>query len=58
VSFTPDGSTAFQSLSARNEVLAIDLESGEIRGVLPAGRGPDGVAFTPLVTQSTPPVQD
>ncbi|MCL7979189.1 MAG: YncE family protein [marine benthic group bacterium] len=55
---TPDGTTAFQSLSARGEVLAIDLESGEIRGVLKAGQGPDGLAFTPLVGQSAPPTEE
>ncbi len=55
---TPDSRTAFQSLSARGEVLAIDVESGEILGVLPAGLGPDGVAFTPNVVQSAPPTED
>ncbi|MCL7973618.1 MAG: hypothetical protein M8835_03580, partial [marine benthic group bacterium] len=52
---TPDGTTAFQSLSARGEVLAIDLESGEIRGVLKAGQGPDGLAFTAIVTRPSRP---
>jgi DNA-binding beta-propeller fold protein YncE len=55
---TPDGRTAFQSLSSRDEVLAIDLESGEIRGALPTGQGPDGLAFTPLVTQSAAPTEE
>ena len=47
-----------RSLSARGEVLAIDVESGEILGVLPAGLGPDGVAFTPNVVQPAPPTED
>ncbi|MEJ2482487.1 MAG: hypothetical protein P8049_05070, partial [Gemmatimonadota bacterium] len=53
VTVTPDGLTAFQSLSARGEVFAVDIESGEIRGVLPAGTGPDGVAFSSIVIEST-----
>ena len=55
VTVTPDGLTAFQSLSARGEVLAVDLESGEIRGHLPAGTGPDGIAFSSIVIESTRP---
>jgi YVTN family beta-propeller protein len=49
VAVTPDGRVAFQSLSDRARVLVIDLDSGEIISRLPAGQGPDGVAFTPLV---------
>jgi DNA-binding beta-propeller fold protein YncE len=55
VTVTPDGLTAFQSLSSRDQVLAIDLESGEIRGALPVGTGPDGVAFSSIVIESTRP---
>jgi DNA-binding beta-propeller fold protein YncE len=39
---------AFLSLSAEDRVAVIDLESGEVVAHLPAGRGPDGLAWTPV----------
>ena len=39
---------AFLSLSAEDRVAVIDLGSGKILDHLPTGRGPDGVAWTPV----------
>jgi len=39
---------AFLSLSAEDRVAVIDLESGEVVDHLPAGQGPDGLAWTPV----------
>lgn len=49
VAVTPDGRIAFQSLSDRARVLVIDVETGEVISHLPAGQGPDGVAYSPIV---------
>jgi DNA-binding beta-propeller fold protein YncE len=48
VAVTADGRTAFLSLSALDRVAVVDLESGEVVGELQAGRGPDGLAWSPL----------
>jgi DNA-binding beta-propeller fold protein YncE len=45
---TPDSRTVFISLSAQGRVAIVDLESLAVTGYLPAGDGPDGVAFSPL----------
>lgn len=44
--------TAFLSLSAEDRVAVIDLETGAVVGHLPAGRGPDGLAWTPLAAEA------
>jgi len=43
-----DDRTLFLSLSARNKVVAIDIESREIVREYEAGSAPDGVAYSPL----------
>jgi len=48
VTTTPDGRTAFQSLSESGVVLVIDVETGMVRDSLPARQGPDGVAYSPI----------
>ena len=49
VAVTPDGRIAFQSLSDQARVIIIDVETGEVISYLPAGQGPDGVAYSPIV---------
>ncbi|MBV1910602.1 MAG: beta-propeller fold lactonase family protein [Kangiellaceae bacterium] len=48
VYFHPDDRTLFMSAYGKNKVLVIDILSGKILFELPAGAGPDGVAFSPI----------
>jgi DNA-binding beta-propeller fold protein YncE len=41
----PDGSRAYIAVSARNEVVAVDLKSLEVAGKFATGKGPDGLAW-------------
>jgi YVTN family beta-propeller protein len=41
----PDGSRAYIAVSARDEVVALDLNKLEIAGKLATGKGPDGLAW-------------
>ena len=42
---TPDGSHAYVAVSAKNEVIALDLKKLEITGHIATGKGPDGLAW-------------
>jgi DNA-binding beta-propeller fold protein YncE len=42
----PDGSRAYIAVSARDEVVALDLKKLEIADKIAAGKGPDGLAWT------------
>jgi DNA-binding beta-propeller fold protein YncE len=42
----PDGSRAYIAVSARDEVVSVDLKKLEVVGKLATGRGPDGLAWT------------
>jgi len=41
----PDGSRAYIAVSARDEVVAVDLKKVEVAGKLATGKGPDGLAW-------------
>lgn len=41
----PGGSRAYVAVSAANKVAVIDLSSLEVKGEIPTGRGPDGMAW-------------
>jgi len=41
----PDGSRAFVAVSAKDKVVAIDLRSLEVAGILATGKNPDGLAW-------------
>jgi DNA-binding beta-propeller fold protein YncE len=41
----PDGSRAYIAVSARDEVVAVDLKKLEVAGKLATGKGPDGLAW-------------
>ena len=45
----PDGRHLFLSLSAADRIAIVDIETREIVGYLPAGRGPDGIGYSSLV---------
>jgi DNA-binding beta-propeller fold protein YncE len=42
----PDGSRAYIAVSAKDKVVAIDLQKLEIIGELPTGKNPDGLAWS------------
>lgn len=42
----PDGSRAYVAVSAKDKVVAIDLQKLEVVGELPTGKNPDGLAWT------------
>jgi YVTN family beta-propeller protein len=41
----PDGSRAYVAVSARNEVVVVDLKKLEVAGKFATGKGPDGLAW-------------
>lgn len=43
---SPDSRTAFVSLSRQDRIAIVDLETLIVAGYVPAGSGPDGVAFS------------
>ena len=45
---------AYVSLSQRNEVAIIDLETHSVVGTLPTGSRPDGIGYSPLLTSAEP----
>lgn len=49
ISISPDGKTAFLSLSAEARIAVIDVASRRVIGHVAAGETPDGVAFTTRV---------
>jgi len=51
VVFSADGKYAFQSLSQKDRIAVIELDTGTVVGYLPAGDGPDGVAHTARVVK-------
>lgn len=46
IAFHPDGSTAWITLRGANQVVELDLTAATVRRYLPAGGGPDGIAYT------------
>lgn len=48
VHFHPDDRTLFMSAYGKDKVFVIDILAGKVLFELPAGGGPDGIAFTPL----------
>jgi YVTN family beta-propeller protein len=60
LSFAPDGGTVFVSVSATNEVVAIDMAQLEVVARIPTGRRPHGLVLLdpelgPVTTPSPPP---
>ena len=49
VTITPDGRYLLESLSQQSRVVVIDMNTRKIVGYIPAGRTPDGIAYTPNV---------
>jgi DNA-binding beta-propeller fold protein YncE len=49
VTITPDGRYLLESLSQQSRVVVIDMNTRQIVGHIPAGRTPDGIAYTPNV---------
>jgi YVTN family beta-propeller protein len=49
VIMTPDGRYLLESLSARGQVVVIDMRTRSVVGHIPAGQTPDGIAYTPNV---------
>jgi YVTN family beta-propeller protein len=47
VVIAPDGSTAYASIGVSNEVVRVDLDSGEVTGRVEVGREPRGLALSP-----------
>jgi len=45
----PDGRHLFLSLSAAGRIAIVDIETREVVGYLPAGVGPDGIGYSPVV---------
>jgi DNA-binding beta-propeller fold protein YncE len=45
----PDGVHLFLSLSRANRIAVIDIERRVVVGYLPAGAGPDGIGYSPIV---------
>lgn len=45
LAFSPDGTTAWVTLGGSAEVAEIDLSHSSVRRHLPAGAGPDGIAY-------------
>lgn len=45
----PDGRHLFQSLSRGGRIAVVDIEAHEVVGYLPAGSGPDGIGYSPVV---------
>ena len=48
VACSPDSRLAYCTVLAGDAVAVVDLERGEVVGKLPAGDGPDGIAFSPV----------
>ncbi|MBT8405366.1 MAG: YncE family protein [Gemmatimonadetes bacterium] len=44
----PDGRHLFLSLSRAGRIAVVDIAEREVVGYLPAGAGPDGIAYSPL----------
>ena len=53
VSWYSDDRTLFLSLSGRDQVLVVDVESREVLGEYSTGDAPDGIAYSPLVLRKT-----
>ncbi len=53
VTLYPDDRTLFVSLSGRNKVLVVNIDTQQILGEYETGSGPDGIAYSPLVLQKT-----
>ena len=49
VTLTPDGRYLLESLSQQSRVVVIDMKTRQIVGYVPAGRTPDGIAYTTSV---------
>jgi DNA-binding beta-propeller fold protein YncE len=48
VYFHPDDRTLFISANGKDKVIVVDIGSGKELFELPAGDGPDGIAFSPI----------
>ena len=51
ITMTPDGKFILQSLSRQGQVAVIDAALRKVVGHIAAGETPDGIAYTPRVTQ-------
>ncbi|MEZ4416485.1 MAG: hypothetical protein R3E10_12130 [Gemmatimonadota bacterium] len=51
---SPDGRWAFVSTKAVDRVAVIDVAQGRVVRFLPAGAGPDGIAFSPVRVRPAP----
>jgi DNA-binding beta-propeller fold protein YncE len=50
----PDGRHLFLSLSRAGRIAVVDIETRSVVGYLPAGAGPDGIGYSPLVVGGRP----
>lgn len=50
----PDGRHLFLSLSAQDRIAIVDVARREVVGYLPAGDGPDGIAWSPVLVTADP----
>ena len=48
-----DAGTLYLSLNRQNRIAIIDLKTRKITGYIPAGAGPDGIVYSPIVHQSS-----
>ncbi len=51
VTITPDGRYLLESLSTQARIVVIDMSTRTIAGYIPAGKTPDGIAYTPNVNR-------
>jgi len=51
VYFHPDDRTLFMSAYGKDKVVVVDILSGKVLFELPAGDGPDGIAFSPVILE-------
>jgi DNA-binding beta-propeller fold protein YncE len=51
VTMTPDGRYLLESLSTQSRVVVIDMRTRTIAGYIPAGKTPDGIAYTVTVNR-------
>lgn len=52
VVFAPDGKTVYCTIFLAASVAVVNLEKGEVTGKIAVGEAPDGIAFSPIGTNS------
>jgi DNA-binding beta-propeller fold protein YncE len=51
---SPDEPRAWIAATQSDVVVALDSETLEVRGLIPTGREPDGMAYTPVAVEAQP----